>query len=161
MKPGGAKEKGREFESTCCRLMQGWWGTPFKRVPLSGGWDKQIITGDIFAVNKDGVDKSFPFSVECKKQEGWNLFQLLDDKGPILQWWKQCTDDCPPHKLPLLMFACNYRSVLVMVGNNLLTKSCHPELLYATHPTTFLWTERGTVLSWTDFTTTLCPKKLT
>lgn len=129
------KIKGSKFESFCCRLFSSWWGKSFLRVPGSGGWNKNVVTGDIFPVNEDGdVDLTFPFSIECKDWEGrnrakskgkegksWELHLLMIGKGPFMGWWKQCSDDCPDGKHPLLVFKKNFSPVFVMMKSEMLS----------------------------------------
>lgn len=128
------KIKGNTFEKLCCRLSSNWWGKSFLRVPGSGGWNKNVVTGDIFPVDENGdVDSTFPFSVECKDQEcgkddkdkkkvrkKWELHLLMIGKGPFMRWWGQCERDCPEGKHPLLIFKKNYSPVFVMMRTNVL-----------------------------------------
>lgn len=111
-----AKRKGSKFERDVCKLLEVWTGYRFRRVPLSGGWQKSKLTGDVVCIDSD----DFEYSVEAKKQEGWdlsNLFSPVDSRGKtkILHWWEQCLNDAVQlKKLPLLIFSKNYYSVVGM-----------------------------------------------
>lgn len=139
------RTKGKGFENHCCKLFSTWWGGRFKRVPSSGGWDKTVVTGDIFAVRFDGqVDQSFIFSVESKKQEKWQLRHLFElEDSPIMKWWQQCCNDCPDDKHPLLMFTKNYNPIFVMI-TAWLYKAWPAGLIHIRH------TDR-VILRWEDF----------
>jgi hypothetical protein len=97
-----SRNKGASYERHIAKILTKWWGSQIDRVPQSGGWQKERITGDVAA------DDKFPFSVECKKQEGWHLEDILYKDSLITKWWKQCCDDCPDSKTPLLVFSRNY-----------------------------------------------------
>lgn len=128
MRPGGGKQKGDAFERKCAKRFTQWWFANgeglFKRVPKSGGWDKALTPGDIFAVrlynNQEVIDETFPFSIECKKQERWTLEQLLTStKPPLLEWHAQAVNDCKAtNKTPLVVFAKNRTAPLVAVDTN-------------------------------------------
>lgn len=76
MKKGGQRIKGQSFERKLCKLLGEWWQCEFKRVPLSGGWAKSKVTGDVVQVTESPFGE-FPFSVEGKHKAGWNLEGLL------------------------------------------------------------------------------------
>lgn len=118
----GARAKGHNFERVSCRLLANWWGKSFIRVPLSGGWNKNVVTGDAFPIDENGeVDTTFPFSVEDKCQEGWELYHFLTGKGPFMRWFKQCERDCPKGKHALLIFKKNYSPVFAMIRSEVLS----------------------------------------
>lgn len=115
-----SRQKGAAFERQIAKSLSEWWGIKFHRTPLSGGlsWgaDNRVI-GDIVAPMEGGDD--FPFTVECKKHEGWDLDTLLKDTGPIKDWWKQAITDNKrlndESKHPLLLFSRNYSPVFYMM----------------------------------------------
>lgn len=122
-----ARTKGNSFENEVAKLLTKWSGSKFRRVPLSGGWQSsKVATGDLFLVAEyetartgDGLRVRFPFSVECKKQEGWDFAQLFRDseKCPLRLWWEQASNDAKIiKKLPALIFARNYSPIFIMVS---------------------------------------------
>lgn len=91
-------------------------GFKFARVPASGGWQKERITGDVACIDNE----DFEWSTECKNEEGFDLGQLLrpvNDRGKtkIIHWWKQCTDDAKKrNKKPMLLFTKNHYPIYCM-----------------------------------------------
>ena len=121
MKPGGGRLKGVSFERQMVKRFNEWWPAgDFRRSPKSGGWEKNrnvqevVAAGDLYTPRR-----MFPFSIECKKQEGsWDLGRLLVDstKGPIEGWWQQCVRDAElMDKEPMLVFTRNNYPTFVML----------------------------------------------
>lgn len=88
---------------------------PFRRrftdsTPLDGHWEG---AGDILR----RPDIAFPFCVECKKQEGWELDGMLaNDKWPPWGWWDQAVTQAEKVGLhPLMIFARNLRQNYVLL----------------------------------------------
>jgi len=113
-KQGFGKGKGKAYERKIGKILGEWWqGSPFRPTPCSGGWDKlahddkYLAVGDLFIP----ADSDFPFSIECKRQEGWSLLDLIkpDRKNiPIFEWWAQALCDAKAAgKVPLLVFSKN------------------------------------------------------
>lgn len=119
-------DKGNKGEREVAGLLKGWWtlvepegpdGDPleFVRTPLSGGWE----FGATFKACGDIMTNAvqFPFSVEVKREERWNLQRLLDGRSsPVWKFWRQCQRDA--HKVgrePMLWFRQNRNPWLVMV----------------------------------------------
>jgi len=124
MKRTSAKEKGKEFEKEVGKILGMWWcGIPFPRAHGSGcsatiQCKHQAIEGRIFHHTGDlYVPEEFPWSVECKRQEGWTLEHLLEDQcGFVWQWWEQCCKDADlSMRWPLLVMRRNHRRSLVMI----------------------------------------------
>jgi len=122
-----SRNKGRNFELDVAKLFTAWAGSEFRRVPLSGGWQSsKVVTGDIFLVAEyeaasigDEPRVRFPFSVECKKQEGWDFAQLFSDseKCPLRLFWAQATSDARKlKKLPVIIFSRNYLPIFIIIG---------------------------------------------
>jgi len=109
-----ARAKGAGFENAVAKQLSLWWTDGeedkyIRRVPLSGGYDKTSASGDVFCPSNP---IEFPFSVECKNQEGWNMFQLLEGKGTPMGWWQQCVRDEEQGRYqrePVLIFTANQR----------------------------------------------------
>lgn len=104
-----SRNKGSGYERKIAKILGHWWADDpelFRRTPMSGGWAKEKLTGDITPVKEEGED--FPFSVECKKHEGWEFHQFFSIKSKFWDWWEQCVSDCEgKDKLPLLIFSRN------------------------------------------------------
>ncbi len=71
--------KGSTYERHIAKKLWAWWGEEFQRTPASGGiamkQDNRVY-GDI--VTPPG--STFPWVVECKKRENWNMDTLLMDR---------------------------------------------------------------------------------
>lgn len=103
-----ARRKGASFERDVAKLISRWWGKTFSRVPQSGGnagLKGMGIAGDLMTDSSD-----FPFHCELKNVDKPVIEQfLLAPKGGLLvNWIKQCKRDCPPGKIPLVIFKKNY-----------------------------------------------------
>lgn len=103
-----AKRKGSQQERRLAKALSGWWGSTFRRTPMSGGSvlkEDYDLAGDVST-----ADKSFRFHVESKKQECFGKFHNLFFKKthPFWKWWEQCSHDCPEDRIPLLIFTRNY-----------------------------------------------------
>lgn len=88
MKPGSAKGKGRRLQNWCCqkisKLLGYEWGPDEMIAPREmgqSGTDVRLV-GD--------AAKEFPWSVECKNCERWNvpsfIKQAKDNKKPGTDW---------------------------------------------------------------------------
>jgi hypothetical protein len=107
-------EKGARFTRDVCKKLERWAGTGFKPRPTIvepiDGW---AVKGDV-ACN---ASARFPFSVECKCIEGWELDGLYEQrKWPVWGWWEQCVRQADAGKSihPLLIFSRNRRKTYVL-----------------------------------------------
>ena len=123
------RDKGREFELSIAKVFARWSGTPFKRTPLSGGWDPNVVSGDVFCVAeyepKDTDRIRFPFSIEAKDDESWDFVQLFKgtEKCPLKTFWRQATRDAKmTKKIPMLVFSKNWTPVFVMLQTPILER---------------------------------------
>lgn len=114
MKRGAGRKKGSVFERKIAKIFSKWSGSDVNRTPLSGGWAKNAKHG----VKNDliSTDPNFPFGVECKHQEKWLIESLLHSKVKIFAWWKQCVDETPKGKIPLLVFHRNLSATFAMIS---------------------------------------------
>jgi len=155
----GSKNKGRSFENKMANLFTEWSKHKFKRVPMSGGWEKEVVSGDIFCVAEyeKSQDIRFPLSLELKCTEAWDFEHLFkgSDKNPIYTWWQQSTEDSKiSKKIPALIFTKNYQPDFILLRLsilkklNKLTKKTWEEFFYI-H--CFLGGERVVVLLLSDF----------
>jgi len=120
------RTKGERYENTVCRLLSQWlvpgdwekcpvYKLPFRRrftdsTPLDGHWEGE---GDIL----HRPDVTFPFCVECKDQEGWDLDGVLKNaQWPVWKWWTQaCAQAQQVGLRPILFFTRAYRPNYVMI----------------------------------------------
>lgn len=119
--------KGNSFENEVCRYLSAWVAgkayslkvplahLPFRRrstsiTPLEGHWEG---AGDVLW--QPTVE--FPFAVECKKQEGWDLDGIMDGGSwKPWAWWAQAKEQARRvGLLPLLVFTRNRRPIYAMV----------------------------------------------
>lgn len=121
-----SRDKGNNYELHICRRMSEWWfgksfdkvkggELPFRRTPLSGGWDKR--EGSDVNLMQEGEE--FPFSIECKNQEKWSWDSLFKggEKNPIWGYWEQCEKAAKEkNKVPLLIFSKNFNPDYVMMS---------------------------------------------
>lgn len=90
-----ARDKGNQFERDVAAVFnETFYPLTFRRTPLSGGWDKTFIQGDISCDNK-----KFNLVAECKNHKTLH----------VPQWWKQVDGDTPKHKIPLLIMKISAR----------------------------------------------------
>jgi hypothetical protein len=111
-----SRQKGASNERVVAKMFEKWYGKKVRRTPLSGGWSSAAfgVTGDLVC-----EDPHFPFHVECKKREDWQLDDLITgvrarDERSILAWWQQTLDTCPKDKEPLLVFTRNGKAQLIL-----------------------------------------------
>jgi len=91
------RRKGKTGEREVSRIIEAWWqpfekDCKFKSTPLSGGWSSPDVRGH-FKTAGDLVTtaRKFPFTIEVKRREGWNLNNLINGKwSPVWGWWLQC-----------------------------------------------------------------------
>jgi len=173
MRRGGGRSKGHGFERKVVTILGKWAGRPFKRVPQSGGWDKTIISGDIFCVDeyspKDASRRVWlPLSLECKCAESWEFVHFFKEanKSSLRQWWKQASDDAQvSKKIPTLIFTRNWLPNFIMLHTralNRLAKLVGPswkkyshinfQISKSDHVTVLLLDD---FLEWVDFATLL------
>ena len=93
----GSRQKGKAGEREIAKLLQAWWRQlepecEFASTPLSGGWHHASIRGGMkLSGDLCTTAEQFPFVVEVKRREKWNLDRLLKGgKSPVRGWWKQC-----------------------------------------------------------------------
>lgn len=97
-----------------CGHLSRWAGGSFRPRPTivapSEGWQ---VKGDV----QHAPGLRFPFSVECKKIEGWELDGLYEaPRWVVWKWWKQCVEQAATTKnaRPLLIFSRNRRKNYVL-----------------------------------------------
>jgi len=120
VKPGGAKQKGAQFELDIAKLFTKEFKIPVRRCPNSGGWatsgKKEGMSSGLLSGDLTCEDTTWPFGVECKKQEKvWTLEAILNNSCKVfVDWWLQCVRDATNcRKIPLLVFSRNFVGVFV------------------------------------------------
>lgn len=110
-----SKDKGDDFERKTAKQLGDWWGEKFNRTPMSGGlhWQEDNrVSGDIVTP----PDSLFPWVVECKKREEWDIIQLVKGTGEIEKWWNQVLLDSERTRMkPFLVFSKNFAPSYLMV----------------------------------------------
>jgi hypothetical protein len=129
MKKGGSRRKGNAFELHIAKCFTTAFYPDgdgiFRRIPLSGGWDKSLLCGDLMALKgttgkASTLDARFPFSIECKHHSGMKpLFSsLYCAKSDLFNWMAQAADDSEGHsKIPLVVFRAFRSEDLLCVRN--------------------------------------------
>jgi hypothetical protein len=111
-----------------------WWeGAEFRRTPSSGGWAGSKKAREDYGATGDIVcsDPSFPFCVEVKSAEGWELEHLVQAPltSSLFRYWGQTVEQTPVGKIPLLIFTKKFRPWYVMFDTSsflpVLFKGCH------------------------------------
>jgi len=149
MKDG--RNKGNRFENTVCRKLSKWYGYPSQRLadlpfrrrstsimPVEGHWRGE---GDVLY----RPDVAFPFAVECKKHEGWELDgSLYVPTWPIWEWWDQAQEQAGNARLcPLLVFSRNHRPIYVLLKER---EATWLKLRPKHGPVVVLWRRSGELL---------------
>jgi len=118
MKAGRQKQKANTYEIAIAKLFtEAYYPTKdgeFRRIPLSGGWDKRVVSGDVVALRyvdkskKDmAIDESFPLSIECKTWHGVKQFfsGLYSEESALFEWMVQAQEDSiVVKKMPVVVF---------------------------------------------------------
>ena len=110
----GIRAKGKDYERKIAKILSGWWGSPLRRTPTSGG---NIYSGDIFDPQGE-----FPFIVECKKRHQLSFSGLLENDSELWKFWKKALEDYipedPHHEPtdpPALIFSQDYDADYFMI----------------------------------------------
>jgi hypothetical protein len=125
------KRKGSSFERKIAKSLEDFWGSPFTRVPQSGG-HRALKTDFEICGDVATPDPTFRFNIECKNQECYPGLHVLlepDNKGTdvIRSWWDQAVGDCPPHRWPILIMTRKYYPVHVMFMKDMLPPGPFPK----------------------------------
>lgn len=109
--------KGKSYERRISKLLSTWCGFELIRTPMSGAW--QGTSGDI---KPKDASVNFPFVIECKKQEKWNMEQVLANEGVFKSWVEQAAAEIEKdvrngkHVVSfLLIFSRNHKSDYIAV----------------------------------------------
>ena len=113
-----SRDKGNRGQLQVAKLFANWWGTKFASTPLSGGFATPKFRQDWNAAGDIVTpDAAFPFCVEVKYQESWDLDQILtSDACTVWKWWDQCIRETPAGKTPLLVFRKNRKKWMCMIS---------------------------------------------
>ena len=124
-----SRTKGHSFEREVAKFMNttfAWAITKdsyrFRRVPLSGGFEKDIFPGDLVTLNRD-LDNALHISLECKFYKDWKLEDLINGNvSMIYKWYAQAaTDASVSGKTPIVIFKKNRSKIYIMAPSLYLT----------------------------------------
>lgn len=130
-----SRDKGARFEREIVKRLTKWWGSEFQRTPQSGG--SQLANGWNLAGDVCTPDETFPFHVECKHVEGWDLSHLLTtpNGGLLGKWLEQACSEAAKGKTPLVVFKRNRHrpmAMFLLVGlsevSRVVNEHCHPAM---------------------------------
>lgn len=113
-----SRKKGNNAELQVCRVLSEWWDKkdysktraedlPFRRTPLSGGWDKKRAAGDLLK------PEDCRLCIEVKKRQEWSwdsLFKNINSDGgnwKVFDYWSQAKLASKKGELPILIFSKN------------------------------------------------------
>lgn len=105
MNGSGAHKKGSDFERSIAKEFTNWSGVKFNRTFASGAQGDKFssdvrVTGDLFAP----VDYNFPFSVECKFHDDFNLRNVFINGSVVQLFLKQNVSDARrSNRAPMLV----------------------------------------------------------
>lgn len=118
MRKGGQKQKANAYERSVAEIFTKMYyptgDGEFRRIPLSGGWDKRAMPGDLVPlrfVDKDTeemtIDKTFPMTIECKIWKDIKHFfsGLYSSESQLFDWMAQAWEDALiAKKIPVVVF---------------------------------------------------------
>lgn len=121
--------KGGDFEREISKFLTKWLTgkeKPYKywRQDASGGLatihaENIHLTGDICSLTRDADFLTNIFSIECKtgypKTSFWQHF--IPTKFALEEFWKQCVNDTPQNKYPMLIYRKLRRKPIVGINN--------------------------------------------
>ena len=111
-----SKQKGKRGERRVATLLTEFTGKNFRKVPGSGGFNKQgiIVAERCFSGDIICDDLNFIFSVESKNRPNdFSIAQILavPEKAPFTHWWYQTISDADQVRLfPMLFFKASQSS---------------------------------------------------
>jgi hypothetical protein len=151
-----SRTKGNVAEREVAALIQTWWRQlepkcQYIRTPSSGGWSTPEIRSAFNAAGDLMTDaKRWPFSVEVKRREGWNLRNfVLGKRSPAWSWWRQCQHAAVEMDAAPMLWLRQSRSPWIVVVPSVLaghTSTLAPDVVWAepqpgsgvVHPVGFL-----------------------
>lgn len=108
------RAKGNSSELKICRVLSEWWlkqdlidikaqDLPFRRSPLSGGWDRTRASGDVIKPDNCRL------CIEVKNRQEWNWDQFFTspDTWKVFKYWEQTIKAVVKDEIPLLIFTRN------------------------------------------------------
>lgn len=106
--PINQKKKGNRNELVVCKILEKWTGSPFSRVPSSGGlrWkNNKSICGDVVCTDESVY---FPFSVETKHLKELTVRKYLRTNSKVFTIYQQAKRDAErAGKIPMMLLRCN------------------------------------------------------
>lgn len=118
-----SREKGAQFERDVCTKIGKWWGCSFKRTTMMAhGQTKTGLYGDICAINPH---RRFPFCVECKADEWWDIEVTISNpltselSRRLQQCWVEA--DRTNGLIPLAILKHNFKPPLIVTTPDVLS----------------------------------------
>ncbi len=104
-----SKNKGKAYERTVAAALATFTGVNFRKIPGSGGMNKQgmQVAGHIFCGDVMCDRADFRFSIEAKNRKSYLVSQAIKNPStaPFTAWWYQCVRDAQQFKLePMMLF---------------------------------------------------------
>ena len=103
-----SKRKGNKYELRCAKLLKEFTNTNFRRVPMSGGFNKlgSIVRSELFRGDLICDDPKFQYCIEAKNRKSFSFVALLKNPrtAAFTKWWEQCVGDARANGLAPIMF---------------------------------------------------------
>lgn len=104
-----SKRKGKTYERKVAGLLQSFTNANFRKVPSSGGFNKQgaVVREESFCGDVICDRPDFKFCIEAKNRETFSFQALLNNPNTAAfsEWWYQCIEDAKSvDLLPILFF---------------------------------------------------------
>jgi hypothetical protein len=117
-----SRRKGAHGEIEVAKMCKAWWDqvefSIFKRTPKSGGWGDSFTRGE-FRASGDvcTTSKTWPFTVEVKRREGWVFGVFANGKSSVAwKWWRQAIDAAAEeNRIPMLWMRKNRMDWVVLL----------------------------------------------
>lgn len=120
-----SSDKGKRYERRVIKLLSEFTNRDYRRIPLSGGWNKTggtVIHERTFSGDVTCGDPDFCFSIEAKSHyEDFSFTAILKKPDSCLftSWWQQCLIDSYSNNLyPALIFKPNTQDDFISLCNN-------------------------------------------
>lgn len=106
-----SRNKGSKWERDLKKLLEDFTGVTWERVRGSGAFERK---GDIYPAYH-----SFPFLIEAKHTEDWDLYDIFSGVGPIINdWWPKIKDESySVERLPMLICKRNYKAPILILDS--------------------------------------------
>lgn len=124
-----SSRKGSGYERNIANnYLTDWCEFEIIRTPMSGAWAG--TSADLIPRRRDDYNL-FPLTIECKKTESWDFFQILNEQGVFhTEWLPQLSRELYSdieqtgiqNRIPLLIFSKNFRPDYIAIPNMFVSK---------------------------------------